>query len=93
MLWAQALDLRTEWTHVTETHPSLAERLQGIAAILDTPANDVVRARNSRWRHTEHHAPRLIWWCTSVSAAGAAARIFLLPRGATAAVRRKNVNL
>ena len=37
MLWAQALNLRTDLTDLTEKAPALAQRLNDIRAVLDTP--------------------------------------------------------
>jgi hypothetical protein len=36
-MWGQALNLRTDLTRLTETAPHLAERLDAIRTILDTP--------------------------------------------------------
>ena len=44
VLWAQALNLRTGLTRLAELHPHLAERLESIRKILDTPVPDAALA-------------------------------------------------
>ena len=39
MLWAQALDLRSDLTRLAERHPGLAERLERIRTVLDSPVS------------------------------------------------------